>query len=125
MTMISPISSIEQQLAALKLSMAVPPTIPQPVTSSPVTKEDLLIMIKDLLATELSEILESGGPKLKPIEVEPITLEDALTKVLTGDDQAWLLNPENVKRMPEFIISDSGKLITQQFIKEFRGMYGN
>ena len=125
MTMISPISNIEQQLAALKLSMATPPTIPQAVTASPVTKEDLLIMIKDLLATELSEILESGGTKIKSVVVEPITLEDALTKVLTGDDQAWLLNPENVKRMPEFIISDSGKLITQQFIKEFRGMYGN
>jgi hypothetical protein len=122
--MITPITSLEQQLAALKLSME-PKKIPtiQPSTDASVSKDEIYIMIKELLADELSKIgkLESNVNT----KAEPITLEDALAKVLTGDDQSWLMNPDNVKKMPEFIVSDSGKLITQQFIKEFRSLYGN
>jgi len=48
-----------------------------------------------------------------------------LNDILTGDEQKWLLNAENVKKLPAFILSDAGKPLTQNFIKEFRSMYGN
>jgi len=114
------LSSLEQQLAALKASTALPIV---PVTPSIPTLDDIRSMVKELLISELGGIVKQL-PQVEPPE-ELLTMEDALNSILTGDDQKWLLNAENVKQLPHFMISEIGKPLTQQFIKEFRSMYGN
>lgn len=112
------LSSLEQQLAALKAATAQP-LVPVVQSSTP-TMDDIRNMVKELLVSELSGVLK---PAAVPEKI--ITLEDALNSILTGDEQKWLLNAENVKNLPSFILSETGKPLTQQFIKEFRSMYGN
>ena len=112
------ISSLEQQLASLKAATAQP-TVSILPASGP-TLDDIRNMVKELLVSELG-----GALKSTPEPEKLITLEDALNAILTGDEQKWLLNAENVKKLPSFILSDKGKPLTQQFIKEFRSMYGN
>jgi hypothetical protein len=111
------LSSLEQQLAALKAATVQPI---QSFAPSNFTLEDIRTMVKDLLVSELSAL-----KTIEQVEDKTITLETALCSILTGDEQKWLLNAENVKRMPAFILTDKGKAITQQFIKEFRSMNGN
>lgn len=112
------LSALEHQLAALKSSLAEPIV---PVTKEQVTVslDDLRSMVKELISSELKEVKE-----LIP-EVKLLTLEEAMSAVLTGDDQTWLLNAENVKKMPNFIVTDVGKPLMQEFVKQFRGYYGN
>lgn len=112
------ISSLEQQLAELKAATAQPSVSATPASTP--TLDDIRDMVKELLVSELSGLLK---PATVPDKV--ITLEDALNAILTGDEQKWLLNAENVKKLPSFILSEEGKPLTQNFIKEFRSMYGN
>lgn len=112
------LSALELQLASLKSSLAAP-IVPVAKETVTVSLEDLRSMVKDLISNELKEVKE-----LIP-EAKVLTLEEALCSVLTGDEQAWLLNVENIKKMPNFVISDLGKPLTQEFIKQFRSYYGN
>lgn len=118
--MTTPLSSLEQQLAALKASTALPVA---PVTPSIPTLDDIRDMVKELLISELGGVVKPVAPVEPPEKL--LTMEDALTDILTGEDQKWLLNADNVKNLPKFMLSDVGKPLTQQFIKEFRSMYGN
>lgn len=121
--MTTPLSSLEQQLAALKASTAASVA---PVTPSIPTLDDIRDMVKELLISELGGIVKPAAP-VEPVEPPEklLTMEDALTAILTGEDQKWLLNADNVKNLPHFMLSDVGKPLTQQFIKEFRSTYGN
>ena len=112
---INTLSSLEQQLASLKAATAQPVF---PVTPSIPTLDDIRDMVKEMLVTELGGIVKQLPQT--PAEEAVITLEDALNSILTGDEQKWLLNADNVKKLPSFILSEKGKPLTQQFIKEFR-----
>ena len=112
------LTSLEHQLAALKAATAQP--IVPATPSSTLTLDDIRNMVKELLVSELGGILKPAA-----VPEKLITLEDALNAILTGDEQKWLLNAENVKKLPSFILSEAGKPLTQNFIKEFRSMYGN
>lgn len=118
MTNLNTLTSLEQQLASLKAATAQP-AVPATPASIP-TLDDIRNMVKEMLVSELSGVLK---PAVVPEKI--ITLEDALNSILTGDEQKWLLNAENVKKMPSFILSEEGKPLTQQFIREFRSKYGN
>lgn len=113
------LSSLEQQLANLKAATAQP-VVPIAPSITP-TLDDIRNMVKEMLVSELSGIVKEL-PQLPPAE-KVITLEDALNSILTGDEQKWLLDAENVKKLPSFILSDKGKTLTQQYIKEFRSTY--
>jgi len=115
---INTLSSLEQQLANLKAATAQPVV---PVTPSIPTLDDIRDMVKEMLVKEFGEIAKQL-PQVPPPE-KIITMEDALNSILTGDEQKWLLNAENVKKLPSFILSDTGKTLTQQYIKEFRSTY--
>ena len=115
----STLSSLEQQLAALKATTAVP--YAPPVTPSIPSLDDIRTMVKELLISELGGVVKQL-PQIEPPE-ELLTMEDALNSILTGDDQKWLMNADNVKKLPHFMLSDIGKPLTQQFIKEFRSQY--
>ena len=117
---INTLSSLEQQLASLKAATAQPVV---PVTPSIPTLDDIRDMVKEMLVKELGEIAKQL-PQVPEAE-KVITMEDALNSILTGDDQKWLLDADNVKNLPLFMLSDIGKPLTQQYIKEFRSMYGN
>ena len=119
------LSSLEMQLADLKAATAAAaakPIVPHQAQNN-FSLDDIKSMIKEMLVTELGGIV-SQLPQVAEV-AKVITLEDALNSILTGDDQKWLLDAENVKNLPSFILSDSGKPLTQQYIKEFRSMYGN
>jgi len=116
------LSSLEHQLATLKSATAQPIV---PNTPNNFTLDDIRNMVKDVLTKELSAVVKSLPQVAESVIDEVITLEDALNSILTGDDQKWLLNAENVKKLPSFIVSAIGKPLTQQYIKEFRSMYGN
>ena len=115
------LSSLEQQLASLKAATAQS-TVPVTPPSTP-TLDDIRDMIKEMLVTELGGIVKTL-PQLPEVE-KLITMEDALNSILTGDEQKWLMDAENVKKLPLFILSEKGKPLTQQYIKDFRSMYGN
>jgi hypothetical protein len=115
----STLSSLEQQLAALKATTAVP--YAPPVTPSIPSLDDIRTMVKELLISELGGVVKQL-PQIEPPE-KLLTMEDALNSILTGDDQKWLMNADNVKKLPHFMLSDIGKPLTQQFIKEFRSQY--
>ena len=117
---INTLSSLEQQLANLKAATAQPVV---PVTPSIPTLDDIRDMVKEMLVKELGGIVKQL-PQV-PEEEKIVTMEDALNSILTGDDQKWLLDTENVKKLPLFMLSDVGKPLTQQYIKDFRSMYGN
>ena len=117
---INTLSSLEQQLASLKAATAQPVV---PVTPSIPTLDDIRDMVKEMLVKELGGIVKQL-PQV-PEEEKIVTMEDALNSILTGDDQKWLLDAENVKKLPLFMLSDVGKPLTQQYIKDFRSMYGN
>jgi hypothetical protein len=112
------LSALELQLASLKSSLAAP-IVPVANETVTVSLEDLRSMVKDLISSELKEVRE-----LAP-EAKVLTLEEALCAILTGDEQTWLLNVDNIKRIPNFVVSDLGKPLAQEFIKQFRGYYGN
>ena len=118
------LSSLEMQLADLKAATAAAakPIVPYQAQNN-FSLDDIKSMIKEMLVTELGGIV-SQLPQVAEV-AKVFTLEDALNSILTGDDQKWLLDAENVKNLPSFILSDSGKPLTQQYIKEFRSMYGN
>lgn len=115
----STLSSLEQQLAALKATAVVP--YAPPVAPSIPSLDDIRTMVKELLISELGGVVKQL-PQIEPPE-ELLTMEDALNSILTGDDQKWLMNADNVKKLPHFMLSDIGKPLTQQFIKEFRSQY--
>ena len=116
------LSSLEHQLAALKAATAQPIV---PHNPNNFTLDDIRNMVKDMLTKEIGEVVKTLPQMPEVVVEEIITLEDALNSILTGDDQKWLLNVENVKKLPAFIMSDIGKPLTQQYINEFRSMYGN
>jgi len=119
------LSSLEQQLAHLKAATASTPQYAPPVSPSGFTLEDIKNVVKELIVTEFGIAREAFAPTAQVIEEKVVTLDDALSSILTGDDQKWLSIPENAKRIPEFILTEVGKPITQQFIKEFRSKYGS
>jgi hypothetical protein len=118
MTNLTTLTNLEQQLAALKAA-TVQPLVTATPASTP-TLDDIRNMVKEMLVSELGGVLK---PAVVPEKI--ITLEDALNSILTGDEQKWLLNAENVKKLPSFILSEEGKPLTQNFIREFRSRYGN
>ena len=119
------LSSLEQQLAQLKAATAITPQYTPPASPSSFTLDDIKNVVKELIVTEFGVAREAFAPMVQAIEEKVVTLDEALSSILTGDDQKWLSIPENAKRIPEFILSEVGKPITQQFIKEFRSKYGS
>lgn len=119
------LSSLEQQLAQLKAATAITPQYTPPASPSSFTLDDIKNVVKELIVTEFGVAREAFAPMVQAIEEKVVTLDEALSSILTGDDQKWLSIPENAKRIPEFILSEVGKPITQQFIKEFRRKYGS
>ena len=118
------LSSLELQLAALKAASAATAqsTLPTPASQSNFTLDDIKNVVKELIVSEFGVSKEAFAAKPKETVV---TLDEALSSILTGDDQKWLSIPENAKMIPEFILTDVGKPLTQQFIKEFRSKYGS
>ena len=116
------LSSLEHQLAALKAA-TVKPIVPY--TPNNFSLDDIRDMVKEMLVKELGEVVKTLPQVPEAVIEEIITLEDALNSILTGSDVKWLLDAENVKKLPSFILSEEGKPLTQQYIKEFRSMYGN
>jgi hypothetical protein len=113
------LSSLEQQLASLKAATAQP-VVPVAPSSIP-TLDDIRDMVKEMLVKELGGIVQTlpQVPKAEPI----VSMEDALSSILTGDEIKWLMNPENVKKLPLYMMSEKGKPLTQQYIKEFRSTH--
>jgi len=111
------LSSLEQQLAALKAA-TVKPVVPY--TPNNFTLDDIRDMVKEVLTKELGEVVKTLPQVAEKVIEEVITLEDALSSILTGDDQKWLMNVDNVKKLPAFMMSDIGKPLTQKYIKDFR-----
>lgn len=123
--MSSTLSSLEQQLAQLKAASALPTQYPTPVAHSSFTLDDIKNVVKELIVSEFGIAREAFAPTAQVVEEKVVTLDDALSSILTGDEQKWLSIPENAKRIPDFILTEVGKPLTQQFIKEFRSMYGS
>jgi hypothetical protein len=119
------LSSLEQQLAQLKAVSTLPAPYTPPVSPSSFTLEDIKNVVKELIVTEFGVAREAFAPLVQAAEEKIVTLDDALSSILTGDEQKWLSIPENAKRIPEFILTEVGKPLTQQFIKEFRSKYGS
>lgn len=119
------LSSLEQQLAQLKAVSALPTPYTPHVSPSSFTLEDIKNVVKELIVTEFGVAREAFAPTAQVVEEKVVTLDDALSSILTGDEQKWLSIPENAKRIPDFILTEVGKPLTQQFIKEFRSMYGS
>jgi len=113
------LSSLERQLEDLKAATAKP-IVPSAPSTIP-TLDDIRDMVKELLVSELGGIVKQL-PQVAEVE-KILTLEDALNSILTGDEQTWLLNSDNVKKLPSFMMTDTGKILTQQYIKEFRSTY--
>ena len=110
------LSSLELQLAQLKAATAQP-TIPH--TTNNFSLDDVRTMVKEMLVKEIGEVVKTL-PQMAAVNVEVLSLEDALSSILTGDDQKWLMNVDNVKKLPAFMMSDIGKPLTQKYIKDFR-----
>jgi len=121
---IDTLSSLEHQLAALKAATAITPAIPS-YTPNNFSLDDIRGMVKEMLVKELGDVVKTLPQMPEAVLEEVITLEDALNSILTGSEVKWLMDAENVKKLPSFILSEEGKPLTQQYIKEFRSMYGN
>lgn len=74
-----------------------------------------------LTISELDKRIEEGIRKA--LEPKELTLEDVLSKIFSTEDLAYFTNPDNFKRLPKFLLTESGKSqITSLFtsFKEFK-----
>jgi len=124
--MTTSISILEQQLAELRaknggyippVNMIQPEIEPniEPVVnlgSQMVTmsRDDLQALIKETVQLEISKNI---------IPEKEYSLEDALEIVLTKEERLYFVNPEAMKKIPNFIVSAKGKSIVRQFVDEF------
>lgn len=53
-------------------------------------------------------------------EPKKLTLDEALDIVFSKDDVAVFTNPKNFERLPNFIVSDTGKRLITEMFGEFK-----
>lgn len=118
------ISILEQQLAELRAKTSsynqpenlIPiETICEPIVE---TSSQLVTLSMDDLQTLIKETIQSELSKNIVTEKE-VTLDDALEYVLTKEERLYFVNPDTMKKIPNFIVSIKGKSIVRQFVDEF------
>lgn len=122
----SSLAALEQQLGALKATIAVPtinPTATESITVSAPTESPVLVNPSDLRAM-IREIISTERPEvvMKHPEKE-YTLMEAINLSLTGEEQQWLMKEDVVKGVANFMATDKGRSLTKQFILDYRNYY--
>lgn len=129
-------SQILQQIAQLQSTMGgntpVQPAIPttsQPPVQNYLTENDVSRIAKQVLAEELLALKDSTAPKLTQAPQEISPLVRSINEGLTEEERMWLYHPDRLKdvdkHLPDFLLTEDGKLAIQSFIIYFRGLYEN
>jgi hypothetical protein len=128
----SSIELIRQQLDALQSN---PNVLTQQVNPVSISSEDIRRIVKEELATELEQLKSSLQPQkpvqtpVTPQQTTKVTLLQAIGAALTEEEQLWLSSSDKLQgieaALPEFFISEDGKLAIQSFIIYYRGLYEN
>jgi len=125
-------SQLETNLAKLHSLQANPllgvqPTNIVPMASVPVTPVApalTLESIESLLVKLIEEKFAGVVGNTNVVEpVKEITIIEALGNILTGAELKWLQDAKVISRIPEFVMTEEGQELTQQFFKAYRKNY--
>lgn len=89
--------------------------------NAPISKNDLKILIKEILA----EIQVEGSNTPQENNQEEITLQDAFLRALSEKDNAWFCTEEIVKELPCFLLTKEGIEVVNIFIQMFKEYHEN